>query len=302
MMRKSMQCVAALALVTLVSGTAWADFSLTFQGLVQTLNTGSDIYLSSPAGIVVDPAADVFVVNTGHNCIVEVTAQGVPSILTITGLSTALLGPSSIAIDGSGKLYIADTGNNRIVTVASGSTTGLVQTILGGVTLSNPTAVTVDRMGNVLVADAGNNRIAEIDTSDNGTVLYTNSVTLSAPLSVALDVFGTVYVADTGNSRGVIVDNPVNGDLAPGDQTYSINKTAVGFGHVQLGSANAVTLTLPFTTGETALGSSTSSPATKPTSLQHGVHGYLRRPVAINDPEAHGPIRTKPDKRSQIRS
>jgi len=104
MMRKSMQCVAALALVTLGSGMAWADFSLTFQGLVQTLNTGSDIYLSSPAGIVVDPAGDVFVVNTGHNCIVEVTAQGVPSILTITGLSTALLGPSSIAIDGSGNL------------------------------------------------------------------------------------------------------------------------------------------------------------------------------------------------------
>ncbi len=345
MMRKSMQCVAALLLVTLGSGLAWADFDLTFQGLVQTLNTGGSIYLSAPAGIAVDPAGDVFVVNTDHNNIVEVTAQGVPSILTITGLSTALLGPSGIAIDASGNLYIADTynnrvvkitpagagsvistgsvtlnlprgvtldqsgdifiadtgnnrivevtsggsaaaltitvssgsstlsgpygvgvntagalyiadsGNNRIVGVASGSTTGVVQSILGGVTLSNPTAVTVDRMGNVLIADTGNDRIAEIDTSSNGTVLYTDSISLSGPLSVALDVFGTVYIADTGNSRGVIVDNYVDGDLAPGDATYSINKTAVGFGHVQLGSATPVTLTLPFTTGETALGS-----------------------------------------------
>ncbi|MFZ0817936.1 MAG: NHL repeat-containing protein, partial [Candidatus Sulfotelmatobacter sp.] len=340
-----MRSVAALLLVTLGSGMAWADFSLTFQGLVQTLNTGGSISMSSPSGVVVDPAGDVFVVDTGNNRIVEVTAQGVASVVTITGLSPALSAPTGIAMDGSGNLYvvdtgnnrvveitaagagsaistgavtlsapkgmaldqsgdifisdagnnrivevtsggsaaaltitvssgsstlsspsglavnvsgvlyIADSGNNRIVRVASGSTTGVVQSILGGVTLSNPTAVTVDRMGNVLIADTGNDRIAEIDTSSNGTVLYTDSVTLSGPLGVALDVFGTVYIADTGNSRGVVVDNPVNGDLAPGDETYSINKTAVGFGHVQLGSASAVTLTLPFTTGSTALGS-----------------------------------------------
>ncbi len=147
-----------------------------------------------------------------------------------------------------GKLYIADSSNNRIVTVAAGSTTGVVASILGGVTLFQPKAVTVDRMGNVFIADTGNDRIAEIDTSSNGTVLYTNSVTLSAPLGVALDVFGTVYIADTDNSRGLVVDTPVNGDLGFGDQTYSLNKTAVGFGHVQLGST-PVTLTLPFTTG-----------------------------------------------------
>ncbi len=345
MMRKSVQCVAALLLVTLGSGLAWADFDLTFQGLVQTLNTGGSISLNVPAGIVVDPAGDVFVVDADNNRVVEVNAQGVASVVTITGLTPALSLPNQITIDGLGNLYVADSGNNRvveitpagvgsvistgsvtlsqpigvaldqsgdifisdtlnnrivevtaggsaaaltitvssgastlnaprglavgvtgnlyiadssnnrIVTVAAGTTTGVVASILGGVTLSHPSAVVVDRMGNVLIADTGNDRIAEIDTSSNGTVLYTSSVTLSAPLSLALDVFGTVYIADTNNNRGLVVDNPVNGDLAPGDQTYSINKTAVGFGHVQLGSANAVTLTLPFTTGETALGS-----------------------------------------------
>ena len=104
-------------------------------------------------------------------------------------------------------------------------------------------------MGNVFIADTGNDRIAEIDTSSNGTVLYTNSIELSAPLGVALDVLGTVYVADTGNNRGLVVDAPVNADLVAGNATYSLNKTAVGFGHVQLGGPTAVTLTLPFTTG-----------------------------------------------------
>jgi len=330
---------ATALLVLLGSGLSWASFSLTFQGLVQTMNTGGSITLSSPAGVIVDSAGNVYVADTGNNRIVEVSALGVASVLTINGLTPVLSSPSGIAIDGSGNLYIADTGNsrvvkvdtlgngtvistggvtlsspkgvaldqagdifigdtgnsrivevtsggaaaaltitvssgsptlsspkglavsvsgklfiadsgnNRVVSVAAGSATGVVVSILGGVTLNSPSSVQVDGIGNVVIADTGNNRIAEVDTSSNGTVLYTNSVTLSAPLAAALDVFGTVYIADTGDSQGVVVDPPVNGDLGSGDSTYSLNKSAVGFGHVQLGSSTAVTLTLPFTTG-----------------------------------------------------
>ena len=153
-----------------------------------------------------------------------------------------------------GKLYIADSGNNRIVTVASGSTTGVVASIAGGVTLSNPSAVVVDRIGNVYIADTANDRIAEIDTSSNGTVLYTGSTTLNGPLAVAVDPLGTVYIADTGASRIVVVDPPVNGDLTSSDPTYSLNQSVVQFGHVQLGSSTAVSLTLQFTTGSVGLG------------------------------------------------
>jgi sugar lactone lactonase YvrE len=328
----------AAAVIFLAAGVSFASFSLTFQGLVQTLNTGGSISLSSPAGMVVDPAGDVFVVDTGNNRIVEVNAHGTASVLTISGLSPSLSSPSGVAIDSAGNLYVADTGNsrvvkitaagagsaistgsvtlssprgvaldqsgdifiadtgnnrivevpsggsaaaltitvstgtstlsspkglgvnasgtlyiadsgnNRIVRLASGSTTGLVQSILGGVTLSNPSSVTVDRIGNVIISDTGNDRIAEIDTSNNGTVLYTGSVTLNGPLAAVVDPIGTVYVADTGDSRGVIVDPLVNADLAPGDETYSLNHSAVEFGHVQLGSTSAVTFTLPFTT------------------------------------------------------
>ena len=343
--RRLLRWTAPALLVVLGCGMSWATFSLTFQGLVQTLNTGGSIALNSPAGIAVDAAGDVFVTDTNNNRIVEVTVQGVASVLTITGLSPSLSFPTAITTDGSGDLYVVDTGNNRvveitaagagsaistgsvtlsspsgvaldqagdifisdtgnnrivevtsggtaaaltitvssgsatlsiprglgvntsgalyiadsghnrIVKVASGSTTGVVQSILGGVILSNPTAVTVDRMGNVFIADTGNNRIAQIDTSSNGTVLYTGSVTLNGPVGVALDAFGTAYIADTGNSRGLVVDSPVNGDLVVGDPTYSLNRTAVGFGHIPLGSSSAVTLTLQFTTGATALGS-----------------------------------------------
>jgi DNA-binding beta-propeller fold protein YncE len=97
---------------------AQASFSLLFEGLVRTVNTGGSITLSSPAALVVDPAGDVYIADTANNRIVEVNAQGTPSVLTIGGLSPASLSsPSGIAIDGARNLYIADMGNSRVVKV-----------------------------------------------------------------------------------------------------------------------------------------------------------------------------------------
>ncbi len=81
------------------------------------MNTGGSITLSSPAGVIVDSACNVYVADTGNNRIVEVSALGVASVLTINGLTPALSSPNGIAIDGSGNLYIADTGNSRVVKV-----------------------------------------------------------------------------------------------------------------------------------------------------------------------------------------
>jgi len=222
---------------------------ITPAGAGSVIGTGS-VTLSGPRGVALDQSGDIFIADTNNNRIVEVTSGGAAAVLSITvsSGSAALNSPNGLAVDATGKLYIADSSNNRIVTVAQGATTGVVASILGGVNLSHPAAVTVDRMGNVVIADNGNSRIAEIDTSSNGTVLYTGSSTLDGPLGVALDVFGTVYIADTSHNRALVVDPPVNADLTSGDVTYSLNKTAVGFGHVRLGSSTAVTLTLVFTT------------------------------------------------------
>jgi DNA-binding beta-propeller fold protein YncE len=135
--------VVTAAIVLLTAGASFASFSLTFQGLVRTLNTGGSISLSSPAGIVVDPAGNVFVTDTGNGRIVEVNAQGTASMLTISGLSPALASPSGIALDGLGNLYVADTGNSRVVKVTPAGAGAVVST--GSVTLSSPRGVAVDR-------------------------------------------------------------------------------------------------------------------------------------------------------------
>ena len=103
-MRKCTRWAALTLLVTLTSGAAWAKAGLAFRGLVQTLNTGGGVTLSSPAGIVVDSSGNVYIADTGNSQIVEITAQGVASVLTITGLSPALSSSAGIPIDGSGHL------------------------------------------------------------------------------------------------------------------------------------------------------------------------------------------------------
>jgi sugar lactone lactonase YvrE len=224
-------------------------------GSGSVVSTGSAT-LSSPRGVALDPSGNLFIADTGNNRIVEVTSGGSAAALTITvssGTST-LSSPMGLAVDTTGKLYIADSANNRIVTVAPGSTTGVVASILGGVTLSAPKSVAVDRIGNLMIADSANDRIAEIDTSGNGTVLYTGSNSLNGPVGVAVDPFGTISLTDTGDSRVLTANPPVNGDLGSSDAIYSLNQSVVGFGHVLLGSSTPVTLNLSFTTGQVGLG------------------------------------------------
>ena len=85
----------ATALVLLTAGVSFASFSLTFQGLARTLTIGGSITISAPAGTVVDPAGDIFLVDTGNNRIVEVNAQGAAAVLTISGLSPSMSSPSA---------------------------------------------------------------------------------------------------------------------------------------------------------------------------------------------------------------
>jgi sugar lactone lactonase YvrE len=216
--------------------------------------------LTAPHGVALDQSGDLFISDGagGSSQIVEVTSGGAAAALTIM-FSPALNTPKGLAVDVSGKLYITDSGNNRVVTVAAGSTTGGVLSTGELGALSNPSGVAVDRLGNVFIADTGNNRIAEVDTSGDGDVLLnSDTLTLSGPLGVALDVFGGVYIADTGHTRALLVDPYLDGDDGEdADLTAynsSLNKTAVGFGHIPLGSSTPTSLVLNFSVGSPLVG------------------------------------------------
>src|ERR1700677_4749660 len=189
----------AATLVLLTAGVSFASFSLTFQGLAQTLNTGGSISLSSPAGTVVDSSGDVFVVDTGNNQIVEVNAQGTASVVTVSGLSPSLSSPSGVAVDGTGNLYVADTGNNRVVKITPAGAGSVVST--GGVTL--------DQSGDIFIADTANNRIVEVTSGGSAAALTitvsSGASTLSSPKGLGVSISGKLYIADSGNNRVVTV-------------------------------------------------------------------------------------------------
>ena len=180
-----------------VSQVAHATFSLTFQGTIQTINTGGSITLSSPSGIVVDPAGDIFIADTvsGSGRIVEVNAQGVASVLAISGLSPALGSLSGIAIDGAGDLYIADTSDSRVVKVTPAGVGSVVSTPT--LTLTAPQGVALDQSGDIFIADTGNSRIIKVTSGGTAaviTIAVSSGVsTLSSPKGLAVGSSGQLY-------------------------------------------------------------------------------------------------------------
>jgi len=185
-----------LSLVSLLffyaSQSAYASIGLAFQGLTQTVATGS-FTLNTPNAITVDPSGNLYVADTSNSRIVEVNAQGVASVLTISGLSTVLSGPKGITIDGSGNLYIADTGNNRVVEVTSAGAGSVVS--LGSLTLSSPQGVALDQSGDIFISDSSHNRIVEVPSGGAASVLAITGLsspsTLDYPYGVAIDTWET---------------------------------------------------------------------------------------------------------------
>ena len=86
---------------------------------------------TSPSGVAVDAAGDLFIADSGNNVVREVNAR--PAIITtVAGNGTAgysgdggpataaeLNDPDGVAVDSAGDLFIADSGNNVIREVDS---------------------------------------------------------------------------------------------------------------------------------------------------------------------------------------
>ena len=124
--------VSAGGIITTVAGTGTAGFSGD-GGLAMAAQ------MSSPAGVLVDAAGNLFIADAGNQRIRKVSAGGI--ITTVAGTGTAgfsgdggpatdaqLSVPYGVAVDAFGNLFIADTGNQRIRTV---SASAIIATIAG---------------------------------------------------------------------------------------------------------------------------------------------------------------------------
>ena len=173
-------------------------------GSASVVSTGG-LTLYEAAGVAVDGAGNVYIADYGHNRIVLVNSVGTASVLTITGLGTAINQPAALALDGAGNLYIADWGNSRIVKVTPAGAGYVVAT--GGIALSATgiTGVAVDPSGNVYIADRLANHIVKVAPSGAASLVSVTGLTLSNPQGVATDGNGNLYIADSGHRRIVQV-------------------------------------------------------------------------------------------------
>jgi hypothetical protein len=194
--------------------------------------TGSAAQFSSPVGVAVDGAGNIYVVDQTSDTIRKVTQAGV--VTTLTG-SNGVVGftdgaptiarfnsPYGIACDSAGNVYVADSGNLTVRKVLADGTTS---TLAGSARVSGttngtgsaalfkgPAGIAADGSGNVYVSDQGGDGVIRMITS-GGVVTtlaghtevngYTDATGTSAefqgPFGLSVDASGTVYVADQGN-------------------------------------------------------------------------------------------------------
>ncbi|HEX6503546.1 MAG TPA: Ig-like domain repeat protein [Terriglobales bacterium] len=171
-------------------------------GSASVVSTGA-YTLNEATGVAVDGAGNLYIADYGHNRIVLVKSTGATSLLSITGLATAINQPTALAFDGAGNLYIADWGNSRIVEVTPSGAGYVLAT--GSYTLNQygVTGVAVDANGNVYIADRYANHVVKVAPSGAASLVSVTGLTLSSPQGVAADGNGNLYIADSGHRRVV---------------------------------------------------------------------------------------------------
>jgi sugar lactone lactonase YvrE len=193
--------------------------------------------LNSPAGVLLDPAGNLFIADTWNNCVRRVDAQ-TTVITTVAGngfagltgdgalaASAGLSVPSSVVVDASDDLIIADFADNcvREVNAQSGIITLIAGNGVAGYSgdgasatsaqLNTPSGVFLDQRGNLYIADSSNNVIRRMDAQTNfittfagtGTAGYAGDggpatrAQLNFPSDVAVDTAGDIFIADYQN-------------------------------------------------------------------------------------------------------
>ncbi len=154
--------------------------------------------LSSPAGVALDAAGNLYVADRYHYRVREVLATGggvgpTSPITTVAGtgtqgyngdgipaISASLMAPTGVAVDAAGNLYIADYNNGRVrgVLATGGSigATSLITTVAGTgnigyngdnipaatAQLNNPFGLATDGAGNLYIVDTYGQRVREV--------------------------------------------------------------------------------------------------------------------------------------------
>jgi uncharacterized protein (TIGR03437 family) len=208
--------------------------------------------LSSPLGLAVDSAGNLYVADSAANrVLIFSNTQNAPlagaSATFVIGqnnfssISGSLKSPADVAIDSNGQIYVSDFGDNRVLIYSSliflpsaGATpSGFVgqQTVSGTAVnfdstdgratpegLFGPVGVYLDRQDTLYVGDAGNNRVVQFLKA----VIVVNAATFQSGVPVApgsiVTLGGAGLSADTATASGTWPTALANRQVVVNDQ------------------------------------------------------------------------------------
>jgi sugar lactone lactonase YvrE len=164
---------------------------------VTPLGTG----FSTPKGVAVDGAGNVFVADSGNNAVKEILAAGGYTTVTPLGTGFTFSGPTGAAVDGNGNVYVADNGDSSVYEMSPGCSSASCVTTLGSAGgFGSAAGVAVDGNGNVYVAGSGS--VKEMTPGCNSGACVTSlGGGFSTPIGLAVDGSGNIYVGDFGTNQ-----------------------------------------------------------------------------------------------------
>jgi sugar lactone lactonase YvrE len=205
------------------------------RGITEDGGQAQEAHISSPSGIALDKAGNLFFSEWDASKVRKISTDGVLS--TVAGTGTAgsrgdggpavmaeLNGPGGLVFDGAGNLYISDGDAHRVRritpdgTISTFAGNGQDQTKGDGgpasqASVSSPTELAVDNFGNLYIAETGGGRVRKVNTSGIISTVagggksspsegaQATSVVLTAPIGLALNAVGDLFISDAERPR-----------------------------------------------------------------------------------------------------
>ena len=150
--------------------------------------------ITSPSGVAVDAAGNVFFTDYFGNGLIEIPQAG--GYATVVQLNSRGAG-EGIAMDGGGNIFMASFGNNQVLEFLAAGGYQTVKAIGSG--FSGPEGIAIDQSGNVFVANLDGDSVTEILASGGYQTVKSLGSGFAFAEGIALDQSGNVFVADGGN-------------------------------------------------------------------------------------------------------